>query len=80
MERGEQGMDTRVRIHRTPKTLITGNGCISRIGDEARKLGATKVCVLTDPGAAELHQVGTLPVAVSRGAFGIDRHGPVTMR
>jgi len=52
MERGEQGMDTKVRIHRAPKTLITGNGCLSRIGDEARKLGATKVCILTDPGVA----------------------------
>jgi alcohol dehydrogenase class IV len=51
-ERGEQGMDTKIRIHRQPKTLITGNGSVSRIGDEARKLGATRVCIITDPGVA----------------------------
>lgn len=42
----------KIRIHRAPKTLITGNGCVSQIGVEARKLGATKVLILTDPGVA----------------------------
>ena len=51
-ERGEQGMDTRVRVHRAPKTLITGNGAIAKIGEEARKLRATKVLIITDPGVA----------------------------
>jgi alcohol dehydrogenase class IV len=51
-ERGEQGMDIRVRMHRAPKTLITGNGAISKIGDEAKKLRATKVLIVTDPGVA----------------------------
>ena len=45
-------MDTKVRVHRAPKTLITGNGCISQIGIEARKLNGTNALILTDPGVA----------------------------
>jgi len=51
-ERGEQGMDIRVRMHRAPKTLITGNGAIAKVGEEAKKLRATKVLIITDPGVA----------------------------
>ena len=51
-ERGEQGMDVRVRMHRAPKTLITGNGAVAKIGDEAKKLGGSKVLIVTDPGVA----------------------------
>jgi len=51
-ERGEPGMDVKVRIHRAPKTLITGDGCLTKIGEEAKKLGATQVCIITDPGVA----------------------------
>ncbi len=51
-ERGEQGMDVRVRMHRAPKTLITGNGSIAKIGEEAKKLRATKALIITDPGVA----------------------------
>ncbi len=51
-ERGERGMDTRVRVHRAPKTLITGNGAVAKIGEEAKKLGASKVLIITDPGVA----------------------------
>ena len=45
-------MDIRVRMHRAPTTLITGNGAITKIGDEAKKLRATKVLIVTDPGVA----------------------------
>lgn len=45
-------MDTKIRVHRAPKTLITGNGCVAQIGEEAKKLRATKVLILTDPGVA----------------------------
>jgi alcohol dehydrogenase len=51
-ERGEQGMDIRVRMHRAPKTLLTGNGAVARIGEETRKLGGRKVLIITDPGVA----------------------------
>jgi len=51
-ERGEQGMDIRARVHRAPKTLITGNGAVAKIGEEAKKLGAHKVLIITDPGVA----------------------------
>ena len=47
-------MDTKIRVHRAPKTLITGNGCVAQIGVEAKKLNATKVLILTDPGVAML--------------------------
>jgi alcohol dehydrogenase class IV len=45
-------MDTKIRVHRGPKTLITGLDAVQQIGVEAKKLGATKVLVLTDPGVA----------------------------
>ncbi len=45
-------MDNKIRVHRAPKTLITGNGSVAQIGAEARKLHARKVLVLTDPGVA----------------------------
>jgi alcohol dehydrogenase class IV len=51
-ERGEQGMNIQVRMHRAPKTLITGNGAVTKIGEEAKKLRATKVLIITDPGVA----------------------------
>jgi len=46
-------MDTKIRIHRAPKTLITGNNAISQIGTEAKKLRATKILILTDPGVEQ---------------------------
>ena len=33
-----------------PKTLITGNGALDQLGDEAKKLDGTKVLIITDPG------------------------------
>ena len=45
-------MDTKIRVHRAPKTLITGNGCVAQIGTEAKKLHAQRVLIITDPGVA----------------------------
>ena len=45
-------MDTKIRVHRAPKTLITGNGCVAQIGDEAKKLRTERVLIITDPGVA----------------------------
>jgi alcohol dehydrogenase class IV len=45
-------MDTKIRVHRAPKTLITGNGCVAQIGTEAKKLHANRVLIITDPGVA----------------------------
>jgi len=45
-------MDTKIRVHRAPKTLITGNNCVNVIGDEAKKLRVTKALIITDPGVA----------------------------
>jgi alcohol dehydrogenase class IV len=59
-ERGEQGMDIRVRMHRAPKTLITGNGAVAKIGEEAKKLSASKVLIITDPGVACTGSVTTV--------------------
>ena len=53
-------MDTKIRVHRAPKTLITGNGCVAQIGIEAKKLNATKVLILTDPGVACCGTVDTI--------------------
>ena len=35
-------MDTKIRVHRAPKTLITGNGCVAQIGVEAKTLNRLK--------------------------------------
>jgi alcohol dehydrogenase class IV len=45
-------MDTKIRIHRAPKTLITGNDCVKVIGDYAKKLHMTRALIITDPGVA----------------------------
>lgn len=45
-------MDNKIRVHRAPKTLITGNGSVAQLGAEAKKLHAKKVLILTDPGVA----------------------------
>jgi alcohol dehydrogenase class IV len=70
-ERGEQGMDTRVRVHRAPKTLITGNGAVNRIGDEAHKLGATNVLIITDPGVATSGSVDEVQRPLSEAGLGV---------
>ncbi|WP_126426949.1 iron-containing alcohol dehydrogenase [Brevibacillus marinus] len=43
---------------RTPPTLLTGRGSVGQIGKEARKLGATKVLIVTDK---VIVQAGLLP-------------------
>jgi alcohol dehydrogenase class IV len=43
----------RMRIHRQPKTLITGVGAVDQLGIEARKLNGSKVLVITDQGVSE---------------------------
>jgi len=53
-------MDNKVRVHRSPKTLITGNGCVAQIGVEAKKLNATNVLILTDPDVAGCGSVDTI--------------------
>ena len=42
-----------MRIHRQPKTLITGVGAVDQLGIEAKKLNGTKVLVITDQGVSE---------------------------
>jgi alcohol dehydrogenase class IV len=39
-----------IRIHRQPKTLITGIGSLDHLGEEAKKLGGTKAIIITDRG------------------------------
>jgi alcohol dehydrogenase class IV len=43
----------KMRIHRQPKTLITGVGAVDQLGIEAKKLNGTKVLVITDQGVSE---------------------------
>ena len=42
-----------MRIHRQPKTLITGVGAVDQLGIEAKKLNGSKVLVITDQGVSE---------------------------
>jgi alcohol dehydrogenase class IV len=43
----------KMRIHRQPKTLITGVGAVDQLGIEAKKLNGTKVLVITDQGVSD---------------------------
>jgi alcohol dehydrogenase len=52
-------IERKIRIHRQPKTLITGVGALDHLGDEARKLGGTKALIITDKGVCGS---GMLPV------------------
>jgi len=53
-------MDTKIRIHRSPKTLITGVDAISQLGAEVSGLRAKKALIMTDPGVAESGMVETV--------------------
>ena len=53
-------MDTKIRVHRAPAAMITGNYAIKQIGAEAKKLHATKVLVLTDPGVEQSGMIETV--------------------
>jgi alcohol dehydrogenase class IV len=44
---------SKVRVHRSPRVLITGIGSLEALGGEAVKLGATKACLVTDAGIAQ---------------------------
>jgi alcohol dehydrogenase len=51
-----------ISVFRTPTELVTGIGSIAHIGEKAKKLGATKVLVLTDK---VLKQTGLVDKAVT---------------
>ena len=46
-------VERKMRIHRQPKTLITGVGAVDQLGVEAKKLNGSKVLVITDQGVSE---------------------------
>jgi len=46
-------VERKMRIHRQPKTLITGVGAVDQLGIEARKLNGSKILVITDQGVSE---------------------------
>jgi alcohol dehydrogenase class IV len=46
-------MDAKIRVHRAPTALITGNYAINQLGAEAKKLHGSKIMILTDPGVEQ---------------------------
>ena len=50
-------VERKMRIHRQPKTLITGVGAVDQLGVEAKKLNGTKVLVITDEGVSAVRHV-----------------------
>jgi len=46
-------VERKMRIHRQPKTLITGVGAVDQLGIAAKKLNGSKVLVITDQGVSE---------------------------
>jgi alcohol dehydrogenase class IV len=53
-------MDMKIRVHRTPKSILTGVDAISRIGAEVSNLRAKKALIMTDPGVVESGMVETV--------------------
>ncbi|WP_019394131.1 iron-containing alcohol dehydrogenase [Priestia filamentosa] len=51
-----------ISYFRTAQTLVTGTGSISKIGEEAQKLKATKVMIITDK---VIHQTGLLSKVIA---------------
>jgi alcohol dehydrogenase class IV len=45
-------MDTKPRTFLTPSIIMTGDGIVGQLGAQAKKLGATKVLIVTDKGVA----------------------------
>jgi alcohol dehydrogenase class IV len=45
-------MDTKPRTFLTPSIIMTGDGIVGQLGTQAKKLGATKVLIVTDQGVA----------------------------
>ena len=46
-------VERKMRIHRQPKTLITGVGAVDQLGIEAKKLNGSKILVITDAGVSD---------------------------
>ena len=46
-------VERKMRVHRQPKTLITGVGAVDQLGIEAKKLNGSKVLVITDQGVSD---------------------------
>ena len=53
-------MDMKMRTFLTPRIVMTGPGCVTQLGAEARKLGATKVLVVTDQGVSSAGMIGAV--------------------
>ena len=53
-------MDMKIRVHRSPKTLITGVDAITQLGAEVSALRAKKALIMTDPGVVESGMVETV--------------------
>jgi len=43
-------MDMKPRTFLAPRTIVTGAGCVEQLGDHAKKLKATRVLIVSDPG------------------------------
>lgn len=43
-------MDMRPRTFLAPQTIVTGAGCVEQLGDQAKRLKASKVLIVSDPG------------------------------
>jgi alcohol dehydrogenase class IV len=53
-------MDMNIRTFLTPGTIIVGPGCVARLGDEAKKRGATRVLIVTDQGVCSAGMVSAI--------------------
>lgn len=53
-------MDMKPRTFLAPSVIMTGEGVVGQIGDQAKKLGATRVLVVTDKGVAKAGMIDAI--------------------
>jgi alcohol dehydrogenase class IV len=59
-----------VRAFFSPRTVITGPGSVQQLGAEAKKLGASKVLIVTDPGVSAAGMVDTVRKSIIDAGLG----------
>src|SRR3954469_12878567 len=61
-----------ISYFRTAENLITGFGSISKIGDEAKKLKATRVAIITDKIILQTGLLSKVTEALSKSGLEVD--------
>lgn len=66
-----------VNLFQTTPRIIMGSGSTGRIAEEAKRLGASKVMIVTDPGLVETGIVGKFEELLQKAGLSLDRFDAV---